>query len=144
MWHLAKDSGGLDLNSPYNYLLVCRDFSSTSVVAREGDRIAGFVIGYVPPHDADSLFVWQVAVRTDCRGRRLARRMLDHLGDVMAATGCRYLTATITPDNVASTRLFESFARAHGAAVVREAGFDAAQFPVPHPSEALFRIGPIA
>ena len=34
LWRIAKDSGNLDLNSSYSYLLWCRDFAGTSAVAR--------------------------------------------------------------------------------------------------------------
>ena len=43
LWELARDSGGLDLNSPYSYLLWCRDFAATSVAARSGDEVVGFI-----------------------------------------------------------------------------------------------------
>ena len=33
LWQMAVDSATLDVNSPYAYLLWCRDFASTSVVA---------------------------------------------------------------------------------------------------------------
>lgn len=34
MWRIARDSQALDLNSSYSYLLWCRDFAGTSLVAR--------------------------------------------------------------------------------------------------------------
>jgi L-2,4-diaminobutyric acid acetyltransferase len=79
MWGLALESGGLDVNSRYAYLLWCRDFAATSIVARSGDRLAGFITGYRRPDAPDTLFVWQVAVGPDFRRRGLASRMLDHL-----------------------------------------------------------------
>lgn len=40
MWRIARDSGVLDLNSSYAYLLWCTDFPSTSAVARvDGEPI---------------------------------------------------------------------------------------------------------
>src|SRR5487761_1174650 len=79
LWRLARDPGELDLNSPYCYLLWCRDFSETSVVARAGRTVAGFVTGYVRPDVLGTLFVWQVAVGRAYRGQRIGRRMLDTL-----------------------------------------------------------------
>src|SRR5437879_5926964 len=35
IWRIARDSQTLDLNSSYSYLLWCRDFARTSVVARD-------------------------------------------------------------------------------------------------------------
>src|SRR3569833_2163773 len=52
LWRIARDSKTLDLNSPYSYVLWCRDFAATSVVARAGDEVRGFVTGFDrPAHD---------------------------------------------------------------------------------------------
>ena len=79
MWRLARDSGNLDLNSSYAYLLWAYDFASTSVIASVDDQPAGFVSGYRRPEDPHTLMVWQVAVDESHRGRGIARTMLDHL-----------------------------------------------------------------
>lgn len=143
LWRLARDSGELDLNSPYCYVLWCRDFSRTSVVARQGDAVVGFVTGHVRPDADDTLFVWQVAVSGAHRGQRIGRRMLDEMATVMAGNGCRYLEATVTPDNLPSARLFASFARAHDAPLTRRPGFGSDMFPDGHQPEDLLRIGPL-
>jgi L-2,4-diaminobutyric acid acetyltransferase len=143
LWRLARDSGELDLNSPYCYLLWCRDFSRTSVVARAGQVIVGFLTGHIRPDAADTLFVWQVAVARDRRGCGIGRQMLDGLATGMGRLGCRYLEATVTPDNVPSARMFSSFAREHGAPLTRSKGFDSGMFPDHHKPEDLLRIGPL-
>lgn len=147
LWRIARDSGKLDLNSSYSYLLWCRDFAGTSVVARTDDgRPVGFVTGYVRPERPGTLLVWQVAVDSAQRGRGLAARLLDALA-ARVAPGLGPLTVetTVTRDNTASERLFTSFAERHGAAVEREVLFAAGQFPDgPHEPEVLFRIGPLS
>ncbi|MFJ1810777.1 MULTISPECIES: diaminobutyrate acetyltransferase [unclassified Streptomyces] len=147
LWRLAKESGTLDLNSSYSYLLWCRDFAATSAVARaEGGEPVGFLTGYVRPEDPRTLLVWQVAVDSAHRGRGLAAALLDGLTSRLAAE--RPLTTvetTITPGNTASERLFTSFAERHGASVTREVLFGAGLFPDgPHDPEVLYRIGPLS
>jgi diaminobutyrate acetyltransferase len=139
MWRIARDSQVLDLNSSYSYLLWCRDFAATSVVATEDGRPVGFVSGYLRPDDPDTLMVWQVAVDSGQRGRGVAGRML---GDLVDRLPVRHLETTITPDNEASVALFTSFAAARDARVVREPVFDGSLFPDDHETELLFRIGP--
>ncbi len=51
MWRIARDSKTLDLNASYAYILWCRDFAATSVVATVDEQPAGFVTGYRPPSD---------------------------------------------------------------------------------------------
>ncbi|MFC7219718.1 diaminobutyrate acetyltransferase [Streptomyces polyrhachis] len=144
LWRLARDSGALDLNSSYSYLLWCRDFAATSLVARgpQGSPVA-FATGYVRPEAPDTLLVWQVAVDGAYRGRGLAGRLLDELGArVGASHGVRRLETTITPGNTASERLFTAYARRRGAPLSREVLFAGEHFPDGHDPEVLFRIGP--
>lgn len=147
LWRMAKDSKVLDLNSSYSYLLWCRDFAATSAVARdEHGEPVGFVTGYLRPESPATLLVWQVAVDEAHRGRGLAAALLDGL---VARTALEHGTSTvettITPGNIASERLFTSFAERHGARLEREVLFDTALFPDgPHDPEVLYRIGPLS
>ncbi|MGV9561769.1 diaminobutyrate acetyltransferase [Streptomyces sp. NPDC003480] len=148
LWRIARDSGQLDLNSSYSYLLWCRDFAGTSAVARSGPdgRPVGFVTAYLRPDRPHTLLVWQVAVDADQRGRGLAARLLDELtARVAAEHGVTAIETTITPGNTASERLFTSYAERHGAALEREVLFETGQFPDgPHDPEVLYRIGPLS
>jgi len=147
LWRIARDSKVLDLNSSYSYLLWCRDFAATSVVARDGrGEAVGFVTGYVRPERPRTLLVWQVAVDEAHRGRGLAAALLDGL---LARSAAEHrvtaLETTVTPGNTASERLFTSFAERHGADVEREVLFGAGLFPDgPHDPEVLYRIGPLS
>ncbi|OON73991.1 diaminobutyrate acetyltransferase [Streptomyces tsukubensis] len=147
IWRIARDSKTLDLNSSYSYLLWCRDFAGTSVVARDsgGDPV-GFITGYIRPDRPQTLVVWQVAVDASQRGRGLAAAMLDGLIDrISARQELVSLETTIAPGNVPSERLFTSFGRRSGATVEREVLFDAGLFPDGgHDPEVLYRIGPLA
>ncbi|MBD8063166.1 diaminobutyrate acetyltransferase [Actinomycetaceae bacterium Sa1BUA1] len=139
MWRLARDSGALDLNTSYAYLLLARDFARTCRVAVVDGEVVGFLLGYRRPEEPSTLFVWQVAVDPAQRGRRLAARLLAD-----AAAGAGFVEASITADNTASQRLFESFAAERGAPLVRSELFAAADFPdAGHETEGLVRIGPL-
>ncbi|MFD5426958.1 diaminobutyrate acetyltransferase [Streptomyces sp. NPDC127084] len=146
IWRIARDSEVLDLNSSYSYLLWCRDFAATSVVARgtDGAPIA-FITGYIRPERPETLVVWQVAVDETHRGRGLAGTLLEALTARVTAHGVRTIETTVTPDNTASDRLFASFAARRGAGLEREVLFDGGLFPDGgHQPEVLYRIGPIA
>ncbi len=147
LWRIARDSRTLDLNSSYSYLLWCRDFAATSVIARDEDgEPVGFITGYVRPRRPQTLVVWQVAVDEAARGRGLAAAMLDGLAARVAReVGIDGIETTVTPDNTPSNRLFTSFAERHGAAVETEVLFGADVFPESgHEPEVLYRIGPVA
>ena len=140
-WRIAEATGVLDLNSRYAYLLWCRDFAATSVVARHGGDVIGFVTGFRRPEAPSTLVVWQVGVDAAARGRGVAAAMLDALfGRV---PGVDHLEATVTPDNTASIALFSRFAERRGAPVHREELFGAELLGDGHAPEILFRIGPV-
>lgn len=143
VWQLVSEIGNLDLNSRYFYLLWGRDFADASVVVRDGDRIAGFIVGYRRPQATDTLFVWQVAVSSHYRRQGLARRMLDHLWNRLRPLGVNFVESTVTPDNKASMRLFESFAEGHNAELTRDVLFSEQMLGEGHEPEVLHRIGPV-
>ncbi|MGX7825590.1 diaminobutyrate acetyltransferase [Actinokineospora sp. 24-640] len=143
LWRIARDSGKLDLNSSYAYLLWCRDFADTSAVVRVDGAVVGFVIGFIRPADPETVVVWQIAVDGAQRGNGYAARLLDHLVGRLAEHGVRYLETTITPDNAASIALFDALARRWGARREATALFAAEQFPDDHDPEDLHRIGPL-
>ncbi|MEU3648839.1 diaminobutyrate acetyltransferase [Lentzea sp. NPDC034063] len=142
LWRLARDTGVLDLNSSYSYLMWVRDFAATSVVARQDGRPIGFVTGYLRPDEREVLFVWQVAVDRSHRGRGVARAMLDALVERGREQGARFLETTITTANSASIRLFTALARDAGVRLERHLLFPSELFPDGHDTETLYRLGP--
>lgn len=148
MWRLAG-SCGLDLNSPYAYLLVASHFAGTSVVAEvaspDGSSwLGGFLAAYRPPTSPEALFIWQVAVDVRLRGRGLSRRMLDDALDRPGSAGVTHVEATIAADNAASQGLLHSVASSFDAPVEVSEAFGSDLFPsADHPPELLFRAGPL-
>ena len=111
IWRLVRDSGTLDLNSAYCYLLLCKHFTETCSVVVANDAIVGFVTAYFPPDRADTIFVWQIGVTRAMRGQGLATRMLQELLQRDACRGVKFLEATVDPTNHASCALFMALAK---------------------------------
>jgi L-2,4-diaminobutyric acid acetyltransferase len=143
IWKLVRDSGVLDLNSVYCYLLLCKDYSETCAVAEANGEILGFVTAYLPPGREDSLFIWQIGVSSALRGQGVASRLLRELLQRESCRGVRFLDATIGPSNEASHALFAALAKRLGADLSEQSCFDAGLFPgESHEPENLIRIGP--
>lgn len=141
VYELIRDGGGLDLNTPYAYLLLTRMFATSSVVAEVDGELAGVVLGLRPPDEPTALFVWQIGVHPDHRGIGLGTRMLRWLTD---ACRPRHLTATVTPTNTASDRLFRGFARHLEVPCEVSPWASEEDFPGDgHEREDLYRIGPL-
>jgi len=134
----------LDLNSTYAYLLLCTHFAATCAVVEEGAEILGFVSGYLKPAEPATLFIWQVAVGPNARGRGLAKAMLNEILSRPSCRGVTSLEATVSPSNQPSRNLFESLAREHQAACSWSALFQPADFGEQlHEEEQLLRISPL-
>ncbi|KAA5607332.1 diaminobutyrate acetyltransferase [Roseospira marina] len=150
IWQLARDSGKLDLNSPYAYMMMSHFFPDTCVVAEIDGEPVGSVVGFAPPARPNALFVWQVTTTERVRGQGLASRMIEHLLWNAPLKGqARWLEATVTPSNEPSARLFKGIARRHGVACEVAPLFEEDSFPCPTQTDAtfepehLFRIGPL-
>ena len=146
IWQVAKDSGELDLNSSYMYLLFARDFADTCRVALTAqNEVVGFVLAYRRTEAPSCLFVWQVAVNESHRGQGLAQAMIDDLISSSAddETPIRTVETTVTDDNIASQKLFHRIAERWNAELKTRALFDESHFPDEHDTERLHLIGPI-
>lgn len=143
MWSLA--SGTVDTNSPYSYLMLSEYFAENCAVAEQDGTLVGFVTGFRPLEDPETLFIWQIAVDESVRGLGVGSRLLDAVVGRPQVPRLRYLEATVTPDNEPSKRLFRSFAESWGADCHEEVLFSRSDFPQDadesHDPEILFRIG---
>ncbi|MBL6706754.1 MAG: diaminobutyrate acetyltransferase [Planctomycetaceae bacterium] len=148
IWRLVRETGVLDENSSYAYLLLCRDFAETCLVAERDSQLVGFVTAYRPPSRTDVLFVWQIGVSSMARRQGLGLLMLTELVSrcrCEGGYGVSFVEATVTRSNQASQRLFASLAKRLQARLVHGEGFRQTHFRFGHhEAEPLIQIGPIA
>lgn len=141
---LIRSCPPLDVNSSYCYLLLCKHFADTCVLAEDAGDVVGFVSAYRKPRAPDTIFVWQVAVGPRARGAGLGARMLLELLNRSSCASVRVLETTISPENEASWALFGSLARKLGSPMTRGTLFQEEDFgDERHDAEILLRIGPI-
>ncbi|TWT94677.1 L-2,4-diaminobutyric acid acetyltransferase [Stieleria varia] len=145
-----QNSGVLDTNSAYLYLLLCRDFRDTCLVACQNEAVVGFVSGYRMPRDPSVLFVWQIGVAGEVKRRGVASALLRELVSRCGQGELTAIEATIASTNTASRLLFESLARSLDLPITDHPhdGFSVADFPCSehesseHEAEPRIRIGP--
>jgi L-2,4-diaminobutyric acid acetyltransferase len=143
IWRLVRNTGVLDVNSPYSYLMLCKFFSDTCVVAEHDGQIVGFVSAFLPPANPQTLFVWQVAVAKSQRGNGLGKALLQELIGREVCKNVCYLEATVSPTNFPSQALFRGLARDFATHCEILECFPAHLFPGgTHEPEMTFRIGP--
>lgn len=146
LWEITRQAGTLDVNSPYAYMMQCRNFQSTCAIAEVYGKPAGFVTAHRLPDRPDVLFVWQVAVLSEFRGLGIAKRLLNDILDRDATAGVRTVQSTVSPSNTASRALFTAFAKTKGATLDVQPCFRIEDFPDGdvHEAEELFVITPVA
>ena len=143
LWELVRSTGTLELNSAYFYLLFATDFGDHCLIAESSGRTVGAIIGYRPPREPSSAFVWQIGVAPMMQGQGLGLRMLKAWHDLPANRDADFITATVATDNSASDRLFRALARELGVGIEVSPHFTPDMFPAPHPPEPIYRIGPL-
>ncbi len=142
---LVADSPPLDTNSVYCNLLQCSHFANSSIIAKSGEDVLGFISGYRIPARPDTLFVWQVVVSSKARGQGLASRLFQALLEKESCRDVRFIETTITKDNEASWALFRKLAKTLDATIEESVMFDRKDhFNEQHDSEHLLRIGPFS
>jgi len=142
VYEAVRTWGGLDLNSPYAYLLACDRFAEQSCVAELNGELVGFLVGLASPQAPDTLFVWQVGVSPTLRGQRLGRRLIAAvLG--RAPQRFAFVEAHVGPNNQSSMRLFEGVARQYDTRFESRDDYPASWFPSGHDAEQLVRVGPL-
>lgn len=134
----------LDTNSLYCNLLQCYHHAETCALAEsEEGRLRGFVSGYRLPAYPENLFLWQIAIDEQARGRGLAKRLIWTILGRPICRGVRYLRATISADNIPSWAMFQGLADSLQADRKRRVLFDSTEHLADqHASEDELIIGP--
>ncbi|MFC7320208.1 diaminobutyrate acetyltransferase [Halobacillus campisalis] len=144
MWELV-DNSSLDQNSPYKYIMMCEFFAETCIVAKEDEKVVGFVTAFIPPEKSDVLFIWQIGTDESQRGKGIASRLLNELLKRESCNDVQYVEATVTPTNKASQKLFKRLARDHDTECNVSECFSEDLFPGDeHEEELTYRIGPFS
>ena len=77
-------------------------FWSTSLVAQDGDGLAGFLVALFSPSQPHVAYVHFAGVRPDRRRSGLARRLYEDFAENALAQGCTQLAAITSTGNLGS------------------------------------------
>ena len=140
---LAIGSEVLSVHDTYYYALMARHFQATCLIAESEDMACGYVTGYTPPAQPDTLFVWQIGVAQTHQGQGIGKNMLLVLLDAIRPA---FLEATIDPENDASIAVFRSVANSLNArhSFSENPFFSVEDLGPGEPVEHLMQIGPFS
>lgn len=146
IYRFIKDETDLDCNSEYYYALYATILSKNCMILRNSDEVHGFLSSfvYLDEDKRNTFFVWQVAVHQSLRGKGygldLILALFKKLND---KEKIHQITATVSPDNKASLRMFEKIASRLGAEITTRPFLESKHFSSSHSPEMLVSIGPI-
>ena len=132
----------LDLNSTYHYLIQSHYFSKSCSVAFESNKVIAFVSGFINPSKNNALFIWQVAIDEDYRGKGLGIELIEFI--LKQNKNIDSIETTVTENNFASKRMFQKFCGKYQIKLSEKTLFNKEQdFSNEHDSEILLKIGPL-
>ncbi len=90
------------------YKIMLRYFGSTCFIAEQGNKIAGFLMGFRSQNHGGTYFLWQIGVGPELQERGIGHLLLEKAEAACRQAGCKRIELTIDPENRNSQKLFES------------------------------------
>ena len=113
MWQHSKSSTSSP--PPGAYIPWCRDFWSTSAVAKNNKgEVLAFVIGYMDPHHRGTYVVVELSQATSSTGPDPTKHLLEFLADKLDEAGISCIEVPDTQNDRNTKRHFQSLAQQQG------------------------------
>jgi L-2,4-diaminobutyric acid acetyltransferase len=131
----------LDLNSTYHYLIQSHYFSKPCSIAFDNKKVVAFVSGFINSSKNNSLFIWQVAIDENYRGKELGIELIEFI--LNQNKNLDSIETTVTKNNISSRRMFQKICEKYKSRISELILFDKEKdFANKHDSEMLIKIGP--
>ena len=102
---LAMHCEPLDVHTPYTYWVVAKHYGDGSFILVDNENPIGFIMTV---ETDSSLFVWQIGILHEYRGRGLSQRLIEAVFNY-AVQKQKNMEVTIAEDNLASYSAFLHF-----------------------------------
>ena len=111
MHRLVGRIEGLVQHPAHVYKIMCDHFGDSVFLANEGEpqetEPVGLMLGIISTKMKGLLFVWQIGVDENARGKGIGSKLLQSTIDHARNVGHRGVMATVETTNIASQKLFE-------------------------------------
>ncbi len=88
------------------FRIMTRYSGNSCYVARMGEKLAGWVMGFNANRMPDTYFLWQIGVNPEMQGNGIAGRLLEYVENDVRSNNGERIELTIDPENLPSERLF--------------------------------------
>ncbi|MFO7889879.1 MAG: phosphoribosylamine--glycine ligase [bacterium] len=106
VYDLVRHCPPLESYGPHLYKIMINYFNNTCFVAKKGNRVVGWVMGFISSVKPDTYFLWQIGVDPNEQGIGLGSRLLNFVENDLIKKQCRRIELTIDPENISSQKLF--------------------------------------
>lgn len=108
---LAADCAPLTVHTPFTYWAIVFNYPDYIFILEEAGRAVGF-ISALPTEKRGGVFIWQIGLLPQYRGKGFSRKLIRALIDKHAAR--KKFIVTIDPDNAPSMSAFRAAAKSYG------------------------------
>ena len=103
----------LELHTPFTYWTLFNYFSNLCFLMIEGEELIGFISGIRSSLDKDVVYLWQIGVSKEQRGKNYALLLIGHFIKAVIGLDCNKIQVSISPENQASYNTFVKYAKEH-------------------------------
>lgn len=104
---LIGELKGLVQHPVHFYKIMIHYFGNSFFIIKKDDKIIGFVWGFVSQTNKDILFLWQIGVIKEFRGKNIAQKLVERFIEYAKDNNCKKVHATVETGNIASWKMFE-------------------------------------
>ncbi len=101
----------LELHTPFTYWILFNYFSSLCFLMIEEGNIIGFISGIKSSKDINLVYLWQIGVSKDHRGKNYASVLIDHFVNSAKSLECNRIQVSISPLNEVSYNAFLKYSK---------------------------------
>ncbi|HOI76464.1 MAG TPA: GNAT family N-acetyltransferase [Methanofastidiosum sp.] len=103
----------LELHTSFTYWAIFNYFSNLCFLMIEDEKLIGFISGIRSSLDKDAVYLWQIGVSKEYRGKKYASRLIDHLIKGAIFLDCNRIQVSISPENESSYNTFLKYTKEH-------------------------------
>ena len=109
----------LELHTPFTYWAIFNYFSNLCFLMIEEEKIIGFISGVRSSLDKDIVYLWQIGISKDYRGKNYAFLLIDHFIKAVIGLDCNKIQVSISPENQSSYNAFTKYTKENSFSFVK-------------------------
>ena len=103
----------LDLHTPFTYWALFNYSSNLCFIIEENEDVIGFVSGIRSSVEKDIVYLWQIGVSKDQRGKNYSSVLIENFIGSVSSLNCNKIQVSIDLNNEASYNTFLKYTKEH-------------------------------